>query len=1053
MAFGISSLSAQEVNFKKWPATLTNPFIKDIQRSKNYIWIASANGLQRVKSKKDKGKTFNIASGFPDTFITAVAIEPNEKIVWVGTPKGLARLNVVRNSSVVFNKRNRELSDDRVQCLLLDGKTLYVGTKFGVDIFDIEKNKWKPYTAIEGLAGNDIQALANDGDQVWAAGADGISAYDKNEDFWISYDATNGLNSPLAIALSVDAGAIWVGTAGGGLNRFDKDSLRFEPLTENEGLIDDNVQTIIDDGLYLWVGTFNGVSRLEKTSLLFENYQAKNGISEPSIVASLIDGNNLFIGSDGGGIYTLNKGIPQVSFSTKTRYRKKKSISIYGSVLSRSGISDVKLSYKSAASLKNEWFKKGVSIENEKNGRDLLLGTIDVSSLKDGKYLIAIEVEDEAGKKNRSTGVMIVDNTAPDVRVFFRAPRPGEKKVTVNGRYIDSNLSKLSVQIGGRKLSSKLISLNRQQKRFRFPYVVGSGAKIIIVAEDIGKNSVSKTLSYVVDRNPPKIKVKPVDGSKLNTNVVQIKGTVEDENIDQVIVNPGQILAELSPDGENLYTFTAKAPIKKEGKFTFQITAFDKSGRTANAKLVVKFFSEETIIEINEDKIPKFTLKDTLEVSGNILGPELKEFYILPGKINIKLKKDKSFKTAIKLKPGKNKIIVVGIHKTGEKVSADYEIESSKKNPRAELDNNSRSFSRRKVTIRGKFDKGIRQIYINGKKAEMDFKESTYQREIVLREGRNSVNIKTVDQLGKVRKKKENVYYDVDAPELFVRSLPSQTGIQDLKFKGRVSDVSDFKITVFPSARVQLLSAEKGEFEGRVLLHQGENRIFFVSTDAAGNTAKKEYLVSYDPKFPKREVGGSADYQEELYVLKTELEKLKKLLKNKRFSNIPTGFVRSKLPKRAGLYLLPMAGKIKSYDTAAQLYLGDRYFGEIVASYNGRNPQRLKRVLIPSPELFRLLNKSGIGSTFNKVVEKSGNAFMRRRKFSTIERSVMKYLIRSKKLRRVKENKSYTEFALRNGTAIVLSKNGRGIEKNKLRGYSEVLITKIKKNGLVFSRL
>ena len=56
-------------------------------------------------------------------------------------------------------------------------------------------------------------------------------------------------------------GQIWIGTNGGGLNRFDRQTEAFTHYKETDGLPDNVVYGILEDGLgRLWLSTNNGLS-------------------------------------------------------------------------------------------------------------------------------------------------------------------------------------------------------------------------------------------------------------------------------------------------------------------------------------------------------------------------------------------------------------------------------------------------------------------------------------------------------------------------------------------------------------------------------------------------------------------------------------------------------------------------------------------------------------------------------------------------------------------------------------------------------------------------
>lgn len=1034
------------IEFKKLNVALPSPFVKDMLIAGDFLYVATAGGIAQIQLKNySVSKIFNRSSGLPENYVTCLQTTPDGKYLYAGTPSGLAKIDLETSQVTIFNRQKKQLSDDRVNTVYVEEDFILVGTALGVDRYDIKLNRWVSYTAIEGLAGNNIQALAGDLEFLWAGGADGLSFYDKNDDFWDSYTAAQGLNSNLITAVIADADAIWVGTAGGGVSRFDRSSQRFENLTSEFGLIDDNVQALIDDGKYLWIATFDGLSLLDKTSLKFANYHSQNGFTETSLTAGVVYGNKIYLGSD-GGIYIATKNFPQVSLSPKNiRYTSKGEISVIGTVQSEWGIESYELSYQNLDQAQKEWQKEGVVLTG-KTGKDIIIAKIDTKRLKEGRYLARLEAKDKKNQSNLSFAYFFVDHTPPKIELMFRQPKPTEKETMVTGRYEEAHLKELEVAIGNKKVP---VNVDKQQKRFRFSYPLFSGEKIKVIASDLAMNQNEIVRDFVVDNDPPKLTVEPIDGTSLNSNQVTIRGTVEDKNLDQVIVNPGQILAKVTPLSLEKYEFSAETTIKKEGTYTFKITAFDKAGRSTTVSLPVKFFSDVTIVEIDDEKIPSFTLKPEVEFSGNILGPLLKEFYIEPGKINIPVKSDKSFSIKLPLKAGKNVFTLVAIHdRTGEKVEQTFEIESGNKEVDAYLDIASRSFSQKLVTLRGKFDRGISRILVNKKNAQMDMKQLEYFVELELKDGANNIQITTVDELGRTKTKTETVYLDREAPVIEIKKPPAMTSLTQIPLRGRVKDISSFEIEVFPSAYLNFLSREDGNFEATLFLKQGINRFTLIAKDLAGNQSQVEFSINQDPSFAALSEDPSANFSQEIEALRKEIEELKK---KKGISYISQGISVKKLPSPPGLYFVPTPGKTNSLELAAKLYLGNEAFSPLLASYNQNS--FTKEVIIPNMAFLHFLQETSFRRDYDPLLRHITKNYVRGKNILYLEKDILSFLLRRRILQQVLPKKSYTIFALKDGRAIVLS--SQSVSQNNLKslGYREILLLTANRTGISLALL
>jgi signal transduction histidine kinase/ligand-binding sensor domain-containing protein len=74
---------------------------------------------------------------------------------------------------------------------------------------------------------------------------------------------------------------LWVGTAGGGLNRFDRQTETFIHFTDKDGLPDNVIYAILDDEAgNLWMSTNYGLSKFNPRTRAFKNFDAKDGLQD-----------------------------------------------------------------------------------------------------------------------------------------------------------------------------------------------------------------------------------------------------------------------------------------------------------------------------------------------------------------------------------------------------------------------------------------------------------------------------------------------------------------------------------------------------------------------------------------------------------------------------------------------------------------------------------------------------------------------------------------------------------------------------------------------------
>ncbi|HVS98216.1 MAG TPA: two-component regulator propeller domain-containing protein [Puia sp.] len=112
--------------------------------------------------------------------------------------------------------------------------------------------------------------------------------------FQFHFGDSAGISSNLINAIFNDHhGSLWFGTHGGGLCRYDEATGKFTTYTEKNGLLDNNITSILAGKLgNLWLGTNKGICRFSPKQHQFTNLDYLNPSSDQSV--------NLFcIGRDG----------------------------------------------------------------------------------------------------------------------------------------------------------------------------------------------------------------------------------------------------------------------------------------------------------------------------------------------------------------------------------------------------------------------------------------------------------------------------------------------------------------------------------------------------------------------------------------------------------------------------------------------------------------------------------------------------------------------------------------------------------------------------------
>ncbi|MCH9028316.1 MAG: response regulator, partial [Bacteroidetes bacterium] len=150
---------------------------------------------------------------------------------------------------------------------------------------------------------------------------------------------------------------LWIGTAGGGLNLFDKENERFIHITEKDGLPNDVVYGILpDEKGNLWLSTNKGLSKYKPAKNQFTNYDVNDGLQSNEFNTGAYyksRSGELFFGGINGFNYFFpgkignKKSIPKLVFTEFKLFNKSVSVRDSNSVLQKtiSETGKMKLSY------------------------------------------------------------------------------------------------------------------------------------------------------------------------------------------------------------------------------------------------------------------------------------------------------------------------------------------------------------------------------------------------------------------------------------------------------------------------------------------------------------------------------------------------------------------------------------------------------------------------------------------------------------------------------------------------------------------------------------
>lgn len=195
----------------------------------------------------------------------------NDGSLWVGTKQsGLTRIK--SGGATLYNAadRSKTLINNHINALCKD-KTgnLWIATDGGLQVFNPKMNSFSSYTKENGrLTTNNITSLFYGSNNNLLVGTGeglmilNLSTTEKTMFTGNAANTTPLTNNYVTQVYEDSRGLYWIGTREG-VNILSRDNDKLYYLTEREGLCNNNVCGITEDGKHnMWVTTSNGVSRV-----------------------------------------------------------------------------------------------------------------------------------------------------------------------------------------------------------------------------------------------------------------------------------------------------------------------------------------------------------------------------------------------------------------------------------------------------------------------------------------------------------------------------------------------------------------------------------------------------------------------------------------------------------------------------------------------------------------------------------------------------------------------------------------------------------------------
>ncbi len=297
---------------------------------KQNIWIGSQNGLCILNEKRDSvillSHFMNLSTELDSIEIRQI-IQFQKNIIWVGTAKGLYKINLLKHRIIHFGKR--QLSDLHITFLQnYKDSLLFIGTENGLNILNNKTKKVKAYFVFpekkNDMGSNVFLSALLDNDSCLLIGFAGHGLYSfyfngqpHFQAFKIPLIGSQEINyynpqeEDITCMMKDDYGNLWLGTAWNGILCISHGPILFKTFRKTENKInslnDNRIWCFYSNGDELWVGTDKGINIYNIKHHTMRYITRNNGLSSNKIRAIHRDNKlRYWIGTFNGGLNIID---------------------------------------------------------------------------------------------------------------------------------------------------------------------------------------------------------------------------------------------------------------------------------------------------------------------------------------------------------------------------------------------------------------------------------------------------------------------------------------------------------------------------------------------------------------------------------------------------------------------------------------------------------------------------------------------------------------------------------------------------------------------------
>jgi ligand-binding sensor domain-containing protein len=254
--------------------------------------------------KVDDGNSINWKNLLPYNHVSVIVLDVDR--IWFGTyfygfkGGGISYFHPQRSPQWKRINTNNDRAK-KVNSMAVDGESLWVGSEKGLSLLDKKTETWKRfYSTQDGLSGNFVNTILVQPDFLWLGTNGGISRFHKVKKIWKTYSQQEGLTE-IEIKSIVKAGQrIWAGGIGGTLFEYDPVSDRWRKIEPTDSLKNGGIHSITVTKERAFICRDNGVSVYDFPTNSWESFTASDGVLSNMIFCAAEDKNSIWFGTDKG---------------------------------------------------------------------------------------------------------------------------------------------------------------------------------------------------------------------------------------------------------------------------------------------------------------------------------------------------------------------------------------------------------------------------------------------------------------------------------------------------------------------------------------------------------------------------------------------------------------------------------------------------------------------------------------------------------------------------------------------------------------------------------